>query len=131
MNTALRAFGVPIGHRAGIVDIASGDETVLSRVGILEDAVIEDNARTISGMNLTASDLTGRAVFENNGERLEVITANKRPLEELLGVDLIYLNAIMENVVMVQYKMLEPSGISAVTTGFIGPMHSLGRNLRV
>ena len=34
-------------------------------------------------------------------------TANRRPLEQVFGVDLIYVNAAKRNVVMVQYKMLE------------------------
>ena len=38
---------------------------------------------------------------------LEVYTANRRPLEKVFGVDLIYLNAIRQNIVMLQYKMLE------------------------
>jgi hypothetical protein len=40
---------------------------------------------------------------------LEVITANKRPLERLLGVDLIYFNRTQNSLVMVQYKMMEPA----------------------
>ena len=36
-------------------------------------------------------------------------TANRRPLEHVFGVDLIYLNATRQNIVMLQYKMLEPS----------------------
>jgi hypothetical protein len=46
-------------------------------------------------------------VFENGSERLEIVTANKLPLEQVLGVDLIYYNATRQNIVMVQYKMLE------------------------
>ena len=38
---------------------------------------------------------------------MDVFTANKRPLEELFGVDLIYLNKTRGALVMVQYKMLE------------------------
>ena len=40
-------------------------------------------------------------------ERLVIYTANKLPLEEMLGVDLIYINETRGNIVMVQYKMLE------------------------
>ena len=60
------------------------------------------------GFTFVGSDLTGRVIFENGPEQLEIITANRRPLEEVFGVDLIYLNTIKQNVVMVQYKMLEP-----------------------
>jgi hypothetical protein len=37
-----------------------------------------------------------------------VFTVNRRPLEHVFGVDLIYLNITRQNIVMVQYKMLEP-----------------------
>jgi hypothetical protein len=59
-------------------------------------------------MKLIASDLTGYAEFEGGGDRLRIYTANKRPLEELFGVDLIYLNLKQRNMVLIQYKMLEP-----------------------
>ena len=37
-----------------------------------------------------------------------MFTANKQPLEQLFGVDLIYLNETRRSIVMVQYKMMEP-----------------------
>ncbi len=110
VGLALKAFGLSSGEAAARIEIPdSGGESTLSRIGIREDAVIEHHARVVPGFSLSASDLTGRAVFRKGVEVLEIITANKRPLEEVLGVDLIYLNAIKQNVVMVQYKMLEPS----------------------
>lgn len=76
---------------------------------------------------LAASDLTGRTIFENGSERLEVMTANKRPLEEVLGVDLIYLSAIKQNIVMVQYKMLEPQHDSGETDWIYRPDKQLAK----
>jgi hypothetical protein len=70
--------------------------------------VIEHDARSVPGFDLVKSDVTGRAVFEKETERLEIFTANRRQLEEAFGVDLIYLNLIHQNIIMVQYKMLEP-----------------------
>jgi hypothetical protein len=107
VKMALGAFGISLQERASVVEIVAGLETALARIRIREDAVIEHDARQIPSFTLKSSFVTGRAVFENSLERLEVITANKRPLEEVLGVDLIYLNAIKQNIVMVQYKMLE------------------------
>ena len=60
------------------------------------------------GYDLAGSDLTGRAVFTKGAERLEVYTANRRSLEHVFGVDLIYLNVTRQNIVMLQYKILEP-----------------------
>jgi hypothetical protein len=108
ISLALKAFG-----GAGAADAMeiAGEDSGLARVRLLEDAVIEHDARSIPGWSLDASDVTGRAHFRRaNGERLEVITANKRPLEEIFGVDLIYLNERRRSLVMVQYKMMEPPG---------------------
>jgi hypothetical protein len=58
-----------------------------------EDSVIEHDARHLPGFDLVGSDITGRAVFTKDRERLEIFTANRRPLEHVFGVDLIYLNA--------------------------------------
>lgn len=104
---ALKVFGLSPADHASVVEERVDSESGLADVPVREDAVIEHDARVIPGFHLDSSDLTGRAVFRNGNEALEVITANKRPLEEMLGVDLIYLNALKGNVVMVQYKMLE------------------------
>lgn len=79
----------------------------MARIRLLEDTVIEHDARWLPGWKLLNSELTGRATFERHGEVLEVFTANKKPLEELFGVDLIYFNQSRGALVMVQYKMLE------------------------
>ena len=107
IKMALGAFGIPAHRPARYVETEGTRETAISR--IREDAVIEHDARFMPTFTLRASDLTGRAVFENGAERLEVFTANRRPLENALGVDLIYFNVIKQNIVMVQYKMLEAS----------------------
>src|SRR5690606_80209 len=49
-------------------------------------------------------------MFRKGQQTLEVITANRKKLEEVFGVDLIYINHFHDNLVMVQYKMLEPDG---------------------
>lgn len=107
VDLSLKAFGLPAGAMANVLDVADDKETALAGYGIHEDAVIEHDARVVPGFTLSKSDLTGRAIFRRDSEMLEVITANKRPLENVLGIDLIYLNAIKQNIVMVQYKMLE------------------------
>jgi hypothetical protein len=104
---AVKAFGGD-GEASSIA--LTSEDTAIGTVRLLEDAVIEHDARWMPGWRLADSDLTGRATFEKHGERLEVFTANKRPLEQLLGVDLIYLNRTRESLVMVQYKMLELNG---------------------
>ncbi len=110
VQTALRAFGLSADDRADSFELAEGQETALARVNIVEDSVIEHDARSVPGYDLVQSDVNGRAVFEKGLEKLEIYTANRLPLENVFGVDLIYLNATRQNIVMVQYKMLEPTG---------------------
>ena len=107
IQTALRAFGLSTDEPAASLDLMSGEKTTLARVSVLEDAVVEHDARHVPGFILTGSDLTGRATFVRNSEKLEVYTANRRSLEQTFGVDLIYLNLTRQNIVMLQYKMLE------------------------
>ena len=107
VQTALRAFGLSSNQYADHVELFRGRETALATMNVVEDSVVEHDARHIPGLDLVGSDVTGRAVFRNGAEMLEVYTANRRPLEKVFGVDLIYLNAIRQNIVMLQYKMLE------------------------
>lgn len=132
VQTALKAFGLGSGDRADRIELVEGQSTALARIAVAEDAfaqeapddlplrlsrrvpliedtAIERDARSVSGFTLTSSDLTGRAVFKRGGETLQVITANRRDLEHVFGVDLVYLNLTKRNIVMVQYKMLEAS----------------------
>ena len=133
VQTALKAFGLTATDRAEHVELIEGQATALARLPIMDDAVderpsprsaqallqvrtpliedsaIEKDARSVPGYTLTSSDLTGRARFKKGHETLEVFTANRRDLEHVFGVDLIYLNLTKKNIVMVQYKMLEPN----------------------
>ena len=126
---ALKTFGLSASDTAAQVEIVNGGDTALARVSILEDAVIEHHARTVPGFTLTGSGLTGRAVFRKGDEVLEVITANKRPLEQVFGVDLIYLNATKHNVVMVQYKMLEADRSGKSTDWLYRPDAQFGKEI--
>lgn len=107
VQMALRAFGLSHDDLAISLELARGKGTVLSRVNVVEDSVVEHDARNVPQYDMISSDFTGRAVFQKNHERLVVFTANRRPLEKVFGVDLIYLNSTRNNIVMVQYKMLE------------------------
>jgi hypothetical protein len=102
---ALKAFGTPAAEATALA--LGHRQTALAGARLHEDTVIEHDARWIPGWTLDSSDVTGRAVFTNDNEELHVFTANKKPLEELFGVDLIYLNETRRSIVMVQYKMME------------------------
>jgi hypothetical protein len=105
VELAIKAFG---GADGASEVVLPGGNTAIGAVRVLEDAVIEHDARWMPGWRLNASDLTGKATFRRRNQQLEVFTANKRPLEKLFGVDLIYLNRSRGAIVMVQYKMMEP-----------------------
>lgn len=103
---ALRAFGAPAAAAEHLE--LSGRTTALAAARAQENLVIEHDARWIPGWTLADSDITGRAVFQQGSDQLEVFTANREDLERVFGVDLIYLNQRRRSIVMVQYKMLEP-----------------------
>ena len=89
--------------------LKNGATSGLGLVGthLYEDNVVRSDASQLPGFDAIAPDVTGRTIFERGDERLIIYTANRLPLEEMLGVDLIYINETKGNIVMVQYKMLE------------------------
>ncbi|WP_153065771.1 hypothetical protein [Haemophilus haemolyticus] len=92
------------------VEIKEDKETEL--IHLSEDHVINfDTKSDIQGLS-GEMYITGKAIYRNESEELIIYTANKNPLENLLGVDLIYINNIQKNMVMVQYKILEKEGDS-------------------
>lgn len=107
VQTALKAFGLPNDAIASHLDVLKGAKSALARARVLEDQVIEHDARCVPGYEL-ANSVTGRATFRNGTQTLEVFTANRTDLEEAFGVDLIYLNTFQKSAIMIQYKMLEP-----------------------
>ena len=119
VQTALAAFGLGAGDRATSVELVKGSASALGRVAFIEDSVVEHDARRVPGYALVKSDVTGRALFRKGDEQLEVYTANRRDLEHCFGVDLIYANLTKRNVVMLQYKMLEPAGKTGDQTDWV------------
>ena len=84
-----------------------------------EDQMVINDLMKIPGFTLIQNkvSVTGAAVFESEAtsERLTVILANRLPLEEQTGTDLIYFNETYQSFVMVQYKAMEredgPNGV--------------------
>jgi len=109
IQTAMDTFGMRGNAVPDEVALKQGTSSGLSLIGayLYEDNVVHADASRLPGFDAIAQDVTGRAVFQKGDERLVIYTANKLPLEKMLGVDLIYINETRGNVVMVQYKMLE------------------------
>lgn len=110
IHMALRAFGLAEDTPATTMNLAQGVKTGMTRLNVLEDAIIEHDARTVPGYDFVSSDVRGQATFRKGTQTLEIYTANRRKLEETFGVDLIYVNLFHRSAVLVQYKMLEPQG---------------------
>lgn len=72
-----------------------------------EDDIINHDLRTLPGMQFVSENISGIAEFKNDqGEKLTVINANRKPLEKAMGVDLIYYHRYYDAFTFVQYKMM-------------------------
>lgn len=75
-----------------------------------EDDIIAHDLHTVPGWDRIESSITGIAEFTNEqGKSLIIINANRKPLENALGVDLIYFHRTFEAFTFVQYKMMSQS----------------------
>jgi hypothetical protein len=109
IQLAMAAFGIRSNALPEQVTLKRGASSGLGLIGayLYEDNVVHSDASGLPGFDAISADVTGRAVFQKGDERLVIYTANKLPLEKMLGVDLIYINETRGNIVMLQYKMLE------------------------
>ena len=87
----------------------------LSKIGgyrTREDLLIHHDQITFPGMSLESKDIIGAVVLSkpSGRDKLTVIECNRQPLEESLGVDLIYYNHHYDSFVLVQYKRLSMRG---------------------
>lgn len=110
--TALSIAGL---SRNPIQEWAPSDETPVSfldglpSVRLREDPMVVNDLQNLPGFEVVKTYPYGAAVFESEetSERLTVILANRLPLEEQTGTDLIYFNETYQSFVMVQYKAME------------------------
>lgn len=81
-----------------------------------EDAMLIRDMLSVPGYDyLKTLPNQATAVFENEkGETLTVILANRQPLEEQTGADLIYFNERFRAFIFVQYKAMEKENGEAV-----------------
>ena len=110
--TALSIAGL---SRDPVQEWAPSDETPVSfldglpSVRLREDPMVVNDLQNLPGFEVVKTYSYGAAVFESEdtSERLTVILANRLPLEEQTGTDLIYFNETYQSFVMVQYKAME------------------------
>jgi hypothetical protein len=79
----------------------------LPQARLREDAMVINDLNNLPGYDLIEKLPYPAAVFEDEKTRLTIILANKLPLEEQTGTDLIYFNETFRSFVMVQYKAME------------------------
>lgn len=101
LQEPLRWRGSP---SAGLPSFLEGLE---QSVVVREDTLVNHDANVFGAWNLARRHQVGSVEFERHGNRLTVMTANRTPLEETLGVDLIYYNHQYDSFVLVQYKRLQ------------------------
>lgn len=82
----------------------------LNDVRLREDQVVVNDLSVLPGHEQIKSVIHGSTVFENRQSRLTVVLANRLPLEEQTGADLIYYNETFQCFLLVQYKMMEKEG---------------------
>lgn len=110
--TALSIAGL---NRDPVQEWAPSDEIPVSfldglpSVRLREDPMVINDLQNLPGFDVIRTYSHGTAVFESEdtSERLTVILANRLPLEEQTGTDLIYFNETYQSFVMVQYKAME------------------------
>ncbi len=79
----------------------------LQEIRMREDAMVFHDLSTVPGYDLIQTHMSGSRIFEQDRKRLTITLANKLPLEEQFGCDLIYFNEAVCAFVMVQYKAME------------------------
>lgn len=79
----------------------------LSTARLREDPMVIHDLKQVPGFDLVKTLPFNAAVFESDSERLTVVLANRLPLEEQTGTDLVYFNETYQSFVMVQYKAME------------------------
>jgi len=88
----------------------------IKSASVREDPQIAHDQTTFPGMEVAQRYQIGASlVLKDRGEYLTILNCNRQPLEETLGVDLIYYSHHFDSFVLVQYKRM--------TEGKKGPVY--------
>lgn len=111
--TCLDIFGIDRAKVLGSwnIEAATTGSSYLSGLKeyyVYEDDIISHDLHTLPGWSALNQSVTGIVEFKNDqDERMIIINANRKPLEEAMGVDLIYYNQKYHAYTFVQYKMMD------------------------
>jgi hypothetical protein len=78
----------------------------LAGTSVREDPQISHDHTTFPGMEVARRDQVGSLVLRDRNEYLTILNCNRQPLEQTLGVDLIYYSHRFDSFVLVQYKRM-------------------------
>ncbi|MBB6481529.1 hypothetical protein [Spirochaeta isovalerica] len=78
----------------------------INSIDVREDLQIMNDSNIFDNWNLTKKDISGQATFSNGSRQVHIVYANRTPIEENIGVDLLYYDEFSKSFVMVQYKRL-------------------------
>jgi hypothetical protein len=79
-------------------------------VRIFEDQIVQHDSSVFEGWTRVRPHMVGGFVFRQGKRLLSVANVNRHPIENTLGVDLIYYHHHCESFVMVQYKRFNGGG---------------------
>lgn len=78
----------------------------LRSVNVREDLDIINDSKIFDDWNLISDNILSVSTFSNGFRELSIMYVNRTPIEENVGVDLIYIDEINKSFVMIQYKRL-------------------------
>jgi hypothetical protein len=108
LAVTLSGLDVPSDHLASLPDVGSALTSFFDPyfVSDLEDDLIAEDLRrfdSLGNLDLTSASI---ARFTDRNFKLTIMNVNRKPLEHVLGVDLVYFDEIVRSFTMVQYKRL-------------------------
>jgi hypothetical protein len=79
----------------------------LPHATLREDQIVNHDLGVFGDWNVVAESAVGAVHFQEDGVGVTVVNVNRTPVEEVLGVDLLYFHEGYRSFVLVQYKRFE------------------------
>jgi hypothetical protein len=111
---------------ASALQVFGGSALFLLRLGevsVREDPQIVNDQSVFPGMGVSRRDVIGSVVLTDGKQYLTILNCNRQPLEQTLGVDLIYYSHRFDSFVLVQYKRMTEGKRSAEYRPANDPSH--------
>jgi len=124
-EAVLTALSIADMDRSLIQEWTALDDTPVSfldglpNTRLREDPMVIHDLNHLPGFDIIKTYPFAAVVFKSDSEHLTVILANRLPLEEQTGTDLIYFNETFQSFIMVQYKAMEHEKDNTGTDRFI------------